>query len=137
MLPPPADSPFAIANATQGADVFALGLVTAMISAAKSDGHVDAEERDRILGRLSEDGLDPEEEAFLAREFAAPLDIDRVVASAKTKEQAIEIYAASLVAMKLDHPAERAYLDMLAARLGLEPELAKSVERTVAGATAG
>lgn len=137
VLPPPAESPFAIANAAQGADVFALGLVTAMIAAAKADGHVDAEERDRILGRLSEKGLDPEEEAFFAKELAAPLDIDRVVASAKTKEQAIEIYAASLVAMKLDHPAERAYLDMLAARLGLEPELAKSVERTVAGATAG
>jgi uncharacterized membrane protein YebE (DUF533 family) len=134
VLPPPAGSPFAIANAAQGADVFALALVTAMIAAAKADGHVDAEERERILGRLAENGLGAEEETFLAKELGAPLDIDRVVASAKTKEQAIEIYAASLVAISPDHPAERAYLDMLAARLGLEPDLARSVERTVAAA---
>jgi uncharacterized membrane protein YebE (DUF533 family) len=136
VLPPPADSPFAIANAAQGADVFALGLVTAMIAAAKADGHVDADERQRILGKLSENGLSAEEEAFLAKELGQPLDIDRIVALAKTKEQTIEIYAASLVAISPDHPAERAYLDMLAARLGLEPELARSVEQTVAGATA-
>jgi uncharacterized membrane protein YebE (DUF533 family) len=135
VLPPPADSPFAIANASQGAEVFALGLVTAMITAAKADGHVDADERQRILGKLSENGLSAEEEAFLAKELGAPLDIDRVVALAKTKEQTVEIYAASLVAISPDHPAERAYLDMLAARLGLEPELARSVEETVASAT--
>jgi uncharacterized membrane protein YebE (DUF533 family) len=107
-----------------------------MIAAAKADGHVDADERERILGKLAEEGLSAEEEAFLAKELSAPLDIDRVVASAKTKEQTIEIYAASLVAINPDNPAEKAYLDMLAARLGLEPDLARSVERTVAGASA-
>lgn len=135
-LPPPADSPFSIANAPQGANVFALELVSAMITAAKADGHIDNEERARITAKLSEGGLDPEEEAFLARELAVPLDIDRVVRAAMNKEEAVELYAASLLAITPDHPAERAYLDMLAARLGLEPELAKTVERTIAAATA-
>jgi uncharacterized membrane protein YebE (DUF533 family) len=135
LLPPPADSPFAIANAPQGEEAFALDLVRAMIAAAKADGHIDDQERAKIVGKLSEGGLDPEEEAFLTSELAAPLDIDRIVRSAKNKEEALELYAASLLSITPDHPAERAYLDMLAARLGLEPELAKTVERTVASAT--
>lgn len=136
LLPPPADSPFAIANAPQGADAFALELVGAMIAAAKADGHIDDRERQQILGKLSEGGLDGEEADFLARELSTPLDIERVVRSAKNKEEAVELYAASFLAITPDHPAERAYLDMLAARLGLEPELAKTVETTVAGAQA-
>jgi len=136
LQPPPADSPFALENAPQGADAFALELVAAMINAAKADGHIDDAERARIEGRLSEGGLDAEERAFLARELAAPLDIERVVKAARNKEEAIELYAASFLAGAPDHPAERAYLDMLAARLGLEPGLAKTVERTVAASQA-
>lgn len=134
LLPPPSDSPFALENAPQGADVFALELVAAMINAAKADGHIDAEERTRIEGRLAEGGLDAEERAFLSRELAAPLDIERVVRAARTREEAVELYAASFIAITPDHPAERAYLDMLAARLGLEPALARTVEQTVASA---
>lgn len=136
MLPPPAESPFAIANAPQGADVFALELVSAMIAAAKADGHIDDQERARIFGRLSEGGLDAEEQAFLERELKAPLDIERIVKAAKNKEEAVELYAASFLAINPDHPAERGYLAMLAARLGLEPELVKSIEQTVASAAA-
>jgi uncharacterized membrane protein YebE (DUF533 family) len=132
---PPSDSPFSIENAPQGADRLAQALLSAMIAAAKADGHVDDEEQRRILGKLSENGLDPDEVAFLTRELSAPLDIDKVVKGATTKEEAVELYAASLVAITADHPAERAYLDMLAARLGLEPALAKTVENTIEGVT--
>jgi uncharacterized membrane protein YebE (DUF533 family) len=58
-----------------------------------------------------------------------------VVKGAANKEETVEVYAASLLAITADHPAERAYLDMLAARLGLEPELARTIERTIEGAT--
>lgn len=136
LLPPPANSAFAIENAPQGEHVFALELVVAMINATKADGHIDDAERAKIEARLSEGGLDEEERAFLGRELAGPLDIERVVKAAKNKEAAIELYAASCLAVTADHPAERAYLAMLAARLGLEPELAKSVDQTVANARA-
>jgi uncharacterized membrane protein YebE (DUF533 family) len=135
LIMPPSDSPFSIENAPQGADRLAQALLSAMIAAAKADGHVDDEEQRRILGKLSENGLDPDEVAFLTRELSAPLDIDKVVKGATTKEEAVELYAASLVAITADHPAERAYLDMLAARLGLEPALAKTVENTIEGVT--
>jgi uncharacterized membrane protein YebE (DUF533 family) len=134
MIPPPADSPFAPANAPQGESALAETLVVAMVAAAKADGHIDEEERARIADRLQRDGMTAEETAFLERELAAPMDVERLVKAARTREQAVEIYTASLLAIRTDNAAERGYLAMLAARLGLEPDLAASIEKTVAEA---
>lgn len=125
---PPADSPFAPSNAPMQ---LAETLIVAMIAAAKSDGHIDAEERGRIYQRLEEGGLQPEEVAFLQRELTEPVDMDRIVAGAVNKEAAVEIYAASVMAIRKDTPQEQAYLDGLAARLKLEPGLVQSIENTV------
>ena len=56
-----------------------------------------------------------------------PLDIDSVVASATTPELALEIYAASFLAIDPDDPAEQAYLAMLASRLKIDPGLAATL----------
>lgn len=133
---PPADSPFHPANAPGGPDAMALSIVSAMIAAAKADGTIDAEEKQKILGKLGEGGLSGEEREFLNKELAGPLDINKVVDSATGPEHAIELYAASLLAINPDHPAERAYLDMLAARLGLDSGLKSEIERVIAGAAA-
>jgi len=60
------------------------------------------------------------------------LDIDQVVAAATTPELAVEIYAASVLAIDPDDPAEQAYLAMLASRLKLEPGLRAAIERETA-----
>lgn len=133
---PPADSAFHPANAPGGADAAALSIISAMIAAAKADGTIDATEKQKILGKLGEGGLSGEERAFLDKELAGPLDINKVVDSATGPEHAIQLYAASLLAIDPDHPAERAYLDMLAARLGLDAGLKTSIEQAIAGAAA-
>ncbi|WEK50528.1 MAG: tellurite resistance TerB family protein [Candidatus Kaistia colombiensis] len=131
---PPADSAFHPANAPGGQDAVAMSIVTAMIAAAKADGTIDADERQKILGKLSEGGLTAEERDFLSREMNGPLDINKVVDSATGPEHAIQLYAASLLAINPDHPAERGYLDMLAARLGIDANLKTSIEQAVAAA---
>jgi uncharacterized membrane protein YebE (DUF533 family) len=136
LSPPPADSPFAPANAPQGQMRLAETLIVAMIAAAKADGHIDAEERGRIYQRLEEGGLQPEEVAFLQRELTEPVDVERIVAGATNKEAAIEIYAASLMAIRTDTPQEKEYLASLAGRLSLEPGLVASIEKTVEAVTA-
>jgi uncharacterized membrane protein YebE (DUF533 family) len=80
--------------------------------------------------------LDGESKAFVFDELSAPLDINAVIAPAKTPEIAAEIYAASLVAIEADTPAERAYLQMLAARLELDPGLVEEIHRTADAAPA-
>ena len=135
-LPPP-ETPFHPAHAPGGEGTLALTLLHAMIAAAKADGHVDADERARIVGRLDDIGLSAEDRGFLEEELAAPVDIDRLVREATTPAVAAEIYAASLLVITPDHPAEQAYLQLLAARLGLDPGLKVELEKAVAAATAG
>lgn len=107
-------------------------ILQAMIAAAKADGHIDAEEQQRIFGKFDEAGLGVEEKAFLMDELRKPLDIDAIVALADNTEQAVEIYAASCLAIDPDDPAEQAYLAMLSARLKLAPELKTNIEAEVA-----
>lgn len=104
-------------------------LVRAMISAAKADGQIDADEKDRIFKRLETMTLSPEEKAFVFDELSGPLDLDAVVARADTPEHAAEIYAASLVAMQPDTPAERTYLEALSFKLKLDPALVAEIHK--------
>ena len=94
-----------------------------MIAAAKADGQVDADEQKHIFERFNTLPLDQNDKAFVFDELSAPMGFNRVVADAKTPEIAAELYAASLVAIDADTPAEKAYLQMLAARLNLPPDL--------------
>jgi uncharacterized membrane protein YebE (DUF533 family) len=132
-LPPPTDSGFSTSPAVASND-FALSLVRAMIAAARADGHIDDSERQRILGKVHEAGVGSEAEAFFQRELANPVDLDAIVASAKTEEQRVQIYTASRLAIEPDSRAERGYLDLLAGRLGLADALVDHIEATVAGA---
>lgn len=134
MLPPPADTPF---NPAADADQQSLGrnLLRAMISAAKADGHVDAAEQASIFAQMDKMALAAEDKAFVIDEIRNPLDIDAVARSARSPEEAAELYVASLLAVDVDHPAEKAYLDMLAARLQLDPKLVAHLHATVDGAT--
>ncbi len=133
LLPPPVDSPFHPQSETLSNN-FALTLVQAMIAAAKADGHIDAAERARIMEKVQVSDLDSEAGAFLEKELADPLDIDALVAAAKTEEQKVELYTASRLTIEPDSRAERGYLDLLAGRLGLPDALVEHIEATVSAA---
>lgn len=105
-------------------------MLSAMIAAAKADGYIDAEEQQAIFGRIDEIDLDAEEKGFVMDEMRQPMSIDALAASATTPELAMEIYTASVLAIDPDHPAERAYLDLLGARLNLPAELTAEIRRT-------
>ena len=132
ILPPPKDTPF-MPKASEADDRARL-LVTAMISAAKADGHIDAGEQKRIFERLDSTNLNTKSKAYVMDQLRAPLDLDGIVRSASRPEVATEVYAASLLAIDPDHPAEKAYLQMLAARLGLADDLVQEIHRTAEAA---
>lgn len=117
-------------------DAMSLAILRAMIAAAKADGQIDAEEQRRIFAKLDELALGTEEKAFIIDELRKPLDIDSVVRAATTPELAVEIYAASCLAIDPDDPSEQAYLAMLASRLKLDPGLKAAVEAEAAKAVA-
>jgi uncharacterized membrane protein YebE (DUF533 family) len=102
-------------------------LLRAMIAAARADGRLDGEEHQRIVGRIQGLPLEAGERAALLAEIEKPVSLDELTGSVAGPGQAAEVYAASLLAIEVDTPAERAYLGLLAARLGLADELVASL----------
>lgn len=90
-----------------------------MIAAAAADGLIDEVERANILKHVDDAGLDNDTRAFLEAELSHPRSMAAIVASSRP-EIAKDVYAASCIAITRDTDAEKAYLDTLASRLGLD-----------------
>ncbi len=92
-------------------------MIRAMIQAAKIDGEIDEEERARILEHLGE--LDADELEFVQAELAAAPDLHGL-ANDTADHMKAQVYAMSVMAVRVDNPVEAQYLDGLAAALGLD-----------------
>jgi uncharacterized membrane protein YebE (DUF533 family) len=103
-------------------------LVQAMVAAAAADGHIDDLERAQILQRAGDAGLDPDTQAFLRAELDAPKSLAAIVGAARP-EIAADLYAASCAAISLDSEAERVYLDTLATRLNVAPDVRAAIHQ--------
>ena len=97
-------------------------MVRAMIQAAKADGQVDATEAARITSHIDQAGEGPEARAFVENELRLPVDPAALARDVKSRQEALEVYAASIMAIDIDTDAERDYLSKLATALTLQPE---------------
>lgn len=95
-------------------------ILRAMVSAAKADGQVSEDEIQRIIGKINDDGVSADEKRFLIEALRQPLDMAGLIADVPNPVVAAEVYAASLLAIELDTPAEAAYLRQLGSGLGLD-----------------
>lgn len=112
---------------------FSLTLMRAMIFAAKADGHLDATEQVAIFDQVEKMSLDAETKAAVFDLLRLPVNIDSLVHSVQGVEQAAEVYLVSRLAIDVDHPAERAYLEALAHKLELPAELLAHLDHQVEG----
>lgn len=107
-------------------------VLKAMINAAKADGQIDQEEVQRIIGKLGEAGIDQQTRSFVLTEMKKPMDTDTLVAAARGNPQlGAQLYAASLLAIKVDTPAERTYMENFANSIGLVPQAVTNLENTM------
>lgn len=120
-------------NAQEEQELEAMALLSlrAMVQAAKADGTIDATEQQRILGKLQEAGADAEAQAFVAQEMAKPLDLAGLLRDVPNQQRAAEVYAASLLAIEVDTPAERTYLQRLAEGLGLDADVVQRLHASL------
>jgi uncharacterized membrane protein YebE (DUF533 family) len=109
----------------------ALLALRAMINAAKADGAIDGGEMSRIMGKLQESGTDSKARDFVMNELQKALDLDALVRDVKSPEVAVQVYGASLLAIEVDTPAERDYLQRLAKGLGLDGETVERVHASL------
>ena len=107
---------------------FELVLVRAMVAAAKADGHIDATEQQRLFAQVERLNLDADAKAYVLDLLRSDVDVASLAAAVRTPEQGAELYLAARLAIDTDQPAERAFLDALATRLGLPAELRMSLD---------
>jgi len=98
-------------------------MLRAMIQAAKSDGDINDAERAKILETVGDDA-DAEDIAFIQAQLAAPLDVEALAADTPDAQK-FQLYAMSMMSIRVDTPAEKAYMAALADALGIDPQTAQ------------
>ena len=135
--PPPPGSPFLPETApAKSGQPFELALVSAMIAAANADGHIDQNERSSIFEKVNQFPLDAEDKGYVFDALSQPPSLQDIAAMANGPEQAAELYLASRMVVDMEHPMEQAYMQALASRLNIAPELAAHLDAQVAAVEA-
>ena len=104
-------------------------ILRAMINAAKADGHIGPSEIERITGKLEEIGADDEGRSFILQEMGKPIDLDAITRKVTSEELGAQVYAASLLSIEVDTPAEKEYMQTLAAELQLNSDTVRRLHR--------
>lgn len=99
-------------------------LLRAMLQAAKSDGRIDANEKEALMSKLGD--ISQDEMAFINDELAAPVDIDGLARDVPDGMEN-QVYMMSLVAIDLDQKAEAEYLHNLAQALSIDPRESNAI----------
>ena len=102
-------------------------MLRAMITAANADGHIDESERQRIYQQVDDFDLTIKDKASLFDELRRPLSLQELLKAVPNSQTAIEVYAASLLAIDERRSASLDYLSRLASSMSLPPELVKAV----------
>jgi uncharacterized membrane protein YebE (DUF533 family) len=127
----PHEQPEAQAAAETMGDQKALLLIRAMIAAANADGQITAVERQRILSKLDEAGADADDRRIVEQELQQPRSLDALLRDVTDPETAEQVYLASEMAIDAGSPAEKSYLQYLAARLNLPDDRVQEMNRIV------
>ncbi|WP_394516117.1 DUF533 domain-containing protein [Pantoea sp. SGAir0430] len=107
-------------------------LVTALVFAAKSDGHIDDRERTAIEQNIHQAGYGAQAEALIQQAMNRPLDPQWLAADVKNEEEALELYFLSCAAIDVDHFMERSYLSALGDALKIPQDVRDGIQRDIA-----
>jgi len=99
-------------------------LIRAMLNAAKSDGNFDQQEQQNVLGKLGE--VEQSEVDFIKNELAQPLDLNEFVSEVPRGLEE-QVYAFSVMGIKLDTQDEAQYLGQLAKGLRLDGDKCNAI----------
>ncbi|WP_407439939.1 tellurite resistance TerB family protein [Lelliottia sp.] len=116
---------------TSPIDVRTERLILALVFAAKSDGHIDDQERTAIEQQMQEAGVEEQGRALVAQAIEQPLDPARLAQSVKNEEEALELYFLSCAAIDIDHFMERSYLNALGDALKIPHDVREGIEKDI------
>jgi uncharacterized membrane protein YebE (DUF533 family) len=110
-------------------DLRAERLVTALVFAAKSDGHIDDQERATIEQNIHQSGYGQDAEQLIQKAMNRPLDPQWLAADVKNEEEALELYFLSCAAIDVDHFMERSYLSALGDALKIPQDVRDDIQQ--------
>jgi len=114
------------AQPTAQQDAAAGVLLSAMIQAAKSDGQIDAAEKDALLKNLGD--ISQAEMDFVNQQMVAPVDPAGLARQVPNGMQQ-QAYMMSVLAIDLDTQNEATYLHEFATALGLQPDVVNAIHQ--------
>ncbi len=103
-------------------------LLKAMVNAAKADGYIDENERNKIMEFMGD--MSKVEKMFVEQELQKELHIEEFLREIP-KGMEKQVYYMSLFAIDLDNEAEREYLEMLSNRLNLPYHVVDSIHESL------
>lgn len=106
-------------------------LITALVFAAKSDGHIDDHERANIEAQLRAANIDVQARVLIDQALAQPLDPQRLAEGIVDPQEALEIYYVSCAVIDIDHFMERSYLNALGDALSLPKDVRADIEQDI------
>jgi uncharacterized membrane protein YebE (DUF533 family) len=130
---PPLPTGVVVATADGPMPFAVLRLVRLAVSAARADGTLSAQERELILQRAREAGV----EHVVESELAQSRPLTEIVSGVADATQREELYVLAFTIVRADEDvtgAERIYLAQLAHQLGLDPATVTKLEQQTATA---
>lgn len=119
------DADFGVQSSSD--NVRACLLIMALVFAAKSDGHIDATEQQRIKENVHELQLGAEAETWIQDAINQPLDPALLANGVKNEEEALEVYFLSCAVIDIDHFMEKSYLNALSQGLKIPADVCASI----------
>ncbi|SDE45148.1 Protein of unknown function [Belnapia rosea] len=104
-------------------------LVHIMVAAAEADGGIDRDEQGRILEAITATGGEEAERRLLPEALRQPRPLAHLLRQVQETHLSAYAYAASLLTLDQHSRVNQAYLEYLAARLGLPAEVTNSLNR--------
>lgn len=126
--PTQATQPVATSENALAGGALAIRMIQVMAAAAQADGVMDAEEERSILEKLRGADLSQEEKMFLLNELHQPKSVDELVADIHDPAVAKTMYMLAVATIEIDTEAEREWLNTLAGRLGISPDMRTFIE---------
>ncbi len=119
------------AQTVDTADPAAILMLRAMVYSARADGHIDEQEKDRIM-KIAEQFLPGADTRSLIQSFMnEPLDIGTLVSGIDSPDQREDLFRLSCLVIDIDHFMERSYIDALASALAITKTRQAELEQEV------
>lgn len=110
-------------------------MIRAMIFAAKADGHIDEDEKTKILAQIKNMNLGQQGQEIVNAAMAEPLDAAAIAKGVTDEEEALQLFTLSCAAINVDNYMEKNYVDSLAKSLHIPDDIKNDLMARLQGKT--